>query len=87
MYIFYEVDNLYDSCWIHNSNPIPMNLYEWPTPNTTPKPIHLWGLNKSYKIVRVRSYEFVRISHLIKYVLIGHEIVLAQIKHRLLKTV
>ncbi len=53
-----------------------MKSYEWPTP----KPIHPWGLNKSYKIARVRSYEFVRISHLIKYVLIGREIVLDSVK-------
>ncbi len=57
-----------------------MKSYEWPTPNTTPKPIHPWGLDKSYKIARVRSYEFVRISHLIKYVLIGREIVLDSVK-------
>ncbi len=54
-----------------------MNLYEWPTPNLAPKPNHLWGLDKSYKIVRVRSYEFVRISHLVKYVRICREIALA----------
>ncbi len=53
-----------------------MNLYELPTPNPNRKPIHHWGLDKSYKIVRVRSYEFVQISHLVKYVHIGHEIVL-----------
>ncbi len=53
-----------------------MNLYEWPTPNPAPKPTRYWGLDKSYKIVRVRSYEFVRISHLVKYVRIGREIAL-----------
>ncbi len=46
--------------------PIRMNLYEWPTPNSAPK----------HKIVRVRSYELARISHLVKYVRIG-EIALA----------
>ncbi len=63
LYVFYEL-------------PIRMNLYEWPTPNPAPKPTRHWGLDKSYKIVRVRSYEFVRISHLIKYVWIGREIAL-----------
>ncbi len=53
-----------------------MNLYEWPTPNPTPKPTHHWGVDKSYKIVWVRSYEFIQISHLEKYVRIGCEIVL-----------
>ncbi len=53
-----------------------MNLYEWPTPNPVPKPTRHWGLDKSYKIVQVRSYEFIQISHLVKYVQIGHEIAL-----------
>ncbi len=43
-----------------------MNLYEWPTPNPAPKPTRHWGVDKSYKIVRVKSYEFVWISHLVK---------------------
>ncbi len=43
-YVFYEL-------------PIRMNLYEWPTPNPAPKPTRHWGLDKSYKIVWVRSYE------------------------------
>ncbi len=78
--------NLYDltrticmttlNCTYFTSCTIRMNLYEWPTPNPTPKPNHHWGLDKSYKIVRVRSYKFVRISHLVKYVRIGHEIAL-----------
>ncbi len=34
-YVFYEL-------------PIRMNLYEWPTPNPTPKPTHHWGLDKLY---------------------------------------
>ncbi len=45
-----------------------MNLYEWPTPNPAHKPTHHWGLDKSYQIVRI--------SHLIKYVRIGREIAL-----------
>ncbi len=53
-----------------------MNLYEWPTPNPAPKPTRHWGVDKSYKIVQVRLYEFVRISYLIKYVRIGCEIAL-----------
>ncbi len=60
LYVFYEF----------------LNSYEWPTPNPARKPIHHWGLDKSYKIVRVRSYKFVQISHLVKYVQIGHEIAL-----------
>ncbi len=40
-FIFYEVAN---------SN-------EWPTPNPAPKLTHHCGLDKSYKIERVRSYE------------------------------
>ncbi len=48
-----------------------MNLYEWPTPNPAPKPTRHWGLDKSDKIIRVRSYEFIRISHLVKYVRIA----------------
>ncbi len=56
--------------------PIRMNLYAWPTPNPAPKPTRHWGLDKSYKIVQVRSYEFVRISHLVKYLRIGREIAL-----------
>ncbi len=55
---------------------IRMNLYEWPTPNPAPKPTHHWGLDKSYKIIRVRLYKFVWISHFVKYVRIGDEIVL-----------
>ncbi len=46
-YIFYEV----------------ANSYEWPTPNPAPKPTRHWGLDKSYKIVRI--------SHLVKYVRIA----------------
>ncbi len=53
-----------------------MNLYKRPTPNPAPKPTHHGGVDKSYKIVRVRSYEFVRISHLVKYLWIGREIAL-----------
>ncbi len=44
LYVFYELA-------------IRMNLYEWPTPNPAPKPTRHWGLDKSYKIIRVRSYE------------------------------
>ncbi len=55
---------------------IRMNLYEWPTPNPTPKPTRHWGLDKSYKIVWARSYEFIRFSHLVKYVQIGRKIAL-----------
>ncbi len=69
-YIFYEVANSYDlttslvqiqmifaKSYVFYELPIRMNLYEWPTPNPAPKPTHHWGLDKSYKIVRVRSYE------------------------------
>ncbi len=45
-----------------------MILYERPTTNPAPKPTHYWGLEKSY--IRMNSYEFVRISHLVKYALI-----------------
>ncbi len=45
-----------------------MNLYEWPTRNPAPNLPITGGVDKSYKIVRVRSYEFVQISHLVKYV-------------------
>ncbi len=58
------------------SGTIRMNLYEWPIPNPAPKPTPHWGLDKSYKVVWVRSYEFVWINHLVKYVRIGREIVL-----------
>ncbi len=40
------------------------NSYEWPTPKRT----HHWGVDK--------SYEFIRISHLVKYERIGREIAL-----------
>ncbi len=53
-----------------------MNLYKWPTPNPAPKPTRHWGLDKSYKIVWVRLYEFIRINHRVKYVRIGCEIAL-----------
>ncbi len=53
-----------------------MNSSEWPTPNPAPKPTRQWGLEKSYKIGWVRLYEFVWISHLVKYVLIVGEIAL-----------
>ncbi len=53
---------------------IRINLYKWPTPNPAPKPTRHWGVDKLYKIERVRLYEFIRISHLVKYVRIGHEI-------------
>ncbi len=43
-----------------------MNLYESTTPNPASKPTHHWGLDKSTK-----SYEFVRINHLVKYVRIA----------------
>ncbi len=58
------------------SSPIRMNSYEWPTPNPAPKPTCHCGLDKSYKIEWVRSYKFVRISHLVKYIRIVHEIAL-----------
>ncbi len=48
--------------------PILMIFYKLPTPNPAPKPTYYWGLEKSYKIVRVKSYKFVYISHLVKYV-------------------
>lgn len=44
------------------SYPICMYSYEWPTSNPTPKPTHH---------LPMRSYEFVRISYLIKYVRIS----------------
>ncbi len=53
-----------------------MNLYEWPTPNPAPKPTRHWGLEKSYKIVRVKSYVFVQISQLVEYIWIAREIAL-----------
>ncbi len=53
---------------------IRINLYKWPTPNTASKPTRHWGVDKLYKIERVRLYEFIRISHLVIYVRIGHEI-------------
>jgi len=53
-----------------------MNSYKLPTPNPAPKSTRHWGLDKSYEFVRVRSYEFVQISHLVKYVCIGREIAL-----------
>ncbi len=53
-----------------------MNLYELPMPNPALKPTRHWGVDKSYKIVWVRSYEFVQISHLVIYVQIGREIAL-----------
>ncbi len=70
-YIFYEVANSYEFAQLHSykfmrflinctyftSCTIRMNLYEWPTPNPTPKPTHHCGVDKSYKIVRVRSYK------------------------------
>ncbi len=69
-YIFYKVANSYKFVWPHSyefvwflrnhmyftSPPIHMNLYKWPTPNPTPKPTRHWGLDKSYKIVRLRSF-------------------------------
>ncbi len=33
------------------------NLYEWPTPNPTPKPTCHWDLDKSYEWGRTNSYE------------------------------
>ncbi len=45
-FIFYEVVPFYFT-----------NPYEWPTPNPAPKPTHHCGLDKSYKIEWVRSYE------------------------------
>ncbi len=83
-YIYYEVANSYEfvrphsykfiqlllKSYIFYELPIRMNLYEWPTPNPAPKPTHHWGLDKSYKSYEW-SYEFVRISHLIKYVRIA----------------
>ncbi len=60
-----------------------MNLYEWLTPNPTPKSTCPWGLDKSYKIVRVGLYEFVRISHLVKYIRIGREIALIKTHFRI----
>ncbi len=78
--------NLYDltrticmttlNCTYFTSCTIRMNLYEWPTPNPTPKPNHHWGFRQIVQNRRVRSYKFVRISHLVKYVRIGHEIAL-----------
>ncbi len=86
-FILYEVANsyefvrphLYEFIWFllnrmyFTSSPINMNLYEWPTSNTAPIPTCHWGLDKSYKIVQVRSYEFIWISHLVKYVRNGRE--------------
>ncbi len=57
-YIFYEVANSYDltlqihtifaKSYVFYELPIRLNLYEWPTPNTAPKPTSQWGLDKSY---------------------------------------
>ncbi len=53
-----------------------MNLYDWPIPNPAPKPTRHWGPDKSYKIIRVRSNDFIWIIHLVKYVQAGHELAL-----------
>ncbi len=49
---------------VHNSYEFVRMTY----PNPAPKPTRHWGLDKSYKITRVWSYEFVQISHLVKYI-------------------
>ncbi len=67
------------------SSPIRMISYKWPTPNLAPKPTHHWGLDNSYKIVQVRLYKFVRISHLVKYLQISREIALSFLIHVAIK--
>ncbi len=43
---------------------------------TTPNPFpEVWPSKKSFKILRVRTYEFIQISHLIKYIWNASEIV------------
>ncbi len=65
-YILYEVANSYELIWeiIHI---LRGGKFVWmTTPNPAPK-----HTSQTYKIIRVRSYKFVRISHLIK----THELV------------
>ncbi len=79
-YIFYKVANSYKfirprsykfmfffllNHKYFSSFTIGMNSYEWSTPNPAPKPTRHWGLDKLYKI-----------SHLVKYIQISHEIAL-----------
>ncbi len=66
-----QIHMIFSKSYVFYELPIRMNLYEWPTPNPAPKPTRHWGLDKSYKIIRVRLYEFVWISHLVKYVRIA----------------
>ncbi len=66
-----QIHKIFAKSYVFYELPIRTNSYDWPTPNPAPKPTRHWGLDKSYKIVRVRSYEFVRISCLVKYVRIA----------------
>ncbi len=52
-----QIHMIFAKSYVFYEFPIHVNLYEWPTPNPAPKPTRHWGLNKSYKITRVRSYE------------------------------
>ncbi len=51
-----QIHTIFAKSYVFYELPIRMNLYEWPTPNPAPKPTR---------------HEFVRISHLVKYVRIG----------------
>ncbi len=62
-----QIHAIFAKSYVFYELAIRMNLYEWPTPNPAPKPTHHWFR----QIVRVRSYEFIRISHLVKYVRIA----------------
>ncbi len=64
---FVHIHTIFAKSYVFYKLPIHMNLYEWPTANPAPKLTRHWGLDKSYKIVRVRSYE---INRLVKYIYI-----------------
>ncbi len=52
-----QIHTIFAKSYVFNELLIHMNLYKLPTPNPAPKRTLHWGLDKSNKIVRVRSYE------------------------------
>ncbi len=58
-----QIQTVFAKSYVFYELLIHINLYEWPTPNPT-------------QIVQNGTSEVVRISHLVKYEWIGHEIAL-----------
>ncbi len=57
MTLLVQIHAIFAKSYLFYKLPMRMNLHELPSPNTTPKLTHHWGLKKAYVWGRMNSYE------------------------------